>query len=88
MVDTEPVVFTDSMIEEFVSSAQEDFFIGVCFKGNKKVYTYIAPSTVKIGSAVRVPGNSYYPNPQIARVVTLSPRVYPGPIVRVLEVLT
>jgi hypothetical protein len=87
--DVDAIVLSDSMISEFMASAQADFFVGVTFDSGPKMHTYMAPTSAHVGSLVLVPGNSYTPDPQICTVVTTSPRVPPGvAIKRVLEVLS
>lgn len=87
--DADIIAISDSMIQEFMESAQADFYVGVTFETGPKVYTYMAPTTAQVGSLVLVPGNSFNPDPQICCVVTTSPRVPPGvAIKRVLDVLS
>lgn len=83
-----PLVLTDAAIEEFLISSQEDFLVGVRFPFSSTVYTYLAPSSVRVGSLVRVPSTVVYPKPQVATVVTLSPPFYSGSLSRILEVLS
>lgn len=87
--DIVPDSISDADIVSMISSAQANFYIGVVFVPGGKVYTYICPMDVHVGSVVLVPGNSYKPQPQAVDVVTLNPHIPPGvPIKRVIAVVS
>jgi hypothetical protein len=65
----------------------EDIVIGVTFD-TPKIYCYLSPPLVHVGSIVIVPPNIMSADPQTADVVTLEPPYYPGSLRRVLAVLS
>jgi hypothetical protein len=66
---------------------ESDIRIGVSF-GTRRVYCYLSPPLVHVGSIVVVPPSIMSADPQTADVVTLDPPPYAGPVKRVLAVLS
>jgi len=69
------------------AAMEEDIRIGVSF-GTRKIYAYLSPPLVHVGSIVIVPANIMSADPQTADVVTLEPPYYPGALRRILAVLS
>lgn len=89
VVDPDLLELSDVQISEFMSSAQEESFIGVRFPASIRTYTYIGLPGVQVGSKVLVPGNSFHPEPHTATVVSLNQTPPPGvAIKRILKVLS
>lgn len=66
---------------------EEDIRVGVSF-GTRRVYAYLSPPLVHVGSIVIVPPSIMSADPQTADVVTLTPPPYAGPLKRVIAVLS
>jgi hypothetical protein len=69
------------------AAMEEDIVIGVSF-GTRRIYCYLSPPLVHVGSIVIVPPNIMSAAPQTADVATLDPPYYPGTLRRVLAVLS
>lgn len=69
------------------AAMEEDIRIGVSF-GTRRIYAYLSPPLVHVGSIVIVPPNVMSADPQTADCVTLDPPHYPGSLRRILAVLS
>jgi hypothetical protein len=87
MFDTiAPETVSDADILEFMTTSQQEMFIGVIFRPGGKLYVYIGLPGVRVGGTVLVPANSYNPQPGPAKVVTLSPPA-PPPTISIQRIL-
>ncbi|MFA7264876.1 MAG: hypothetical protein WC054_00950 [Candidatus Nanopelagicales bacterium] len=88
VTNVEELTISDTEIVSFMASAEEDFTVGVQFDPLGRVYTYLAPTSTRVGNWVLVPANSFRHNPSEARVVVLNPSPPPGVcLARIIKVL-